>query len=212
MIDTLIVLAKRPLAGRVKTRLSPPLTGQQAADVAAAALADTLAVAARTPALRHVLAFDGPAAPWLPPEWIFYKQPAGSLDSRIAAAFAEAGRGTTVLIGMDTPHLRPEMLTAFDPQRYHACLGRATDGGFWAIGLRDPAAARAVIEGVPMSTAHTGDVQLHRLRAHALHVQLLGELTDVDTIDDADHVAALAPAGLFAETLRRVRPELVAAR
>jgi hypothetical protein len=55
-------------------------------------------------------------------------------------------------------------------------------------------------------------VQLHRLRAHALHVQLLGELTDVDTIDDADHVAALAPAGLFAETLRRVRPELVAAR
>ncbi|HJQ43574.1 MAG TPA: DUF2064 domain-containing protein [Jatrophihabitantaceae bacterium] len=211
MIDTLIVLAKRPVAGRVKTRLAPPLTPQQAAEVAAAALADTLAAVANTPAQRRVLAFDAPDPTWLPPGWIPYRQPAGSLDVRIAAAFADAGRGPTVLVGMDTPQLHAGQLTVFDPARYHACLGPATDGGFWAIGLRDPRMARAVVAGVPMSTSHTGAAQLHRLQARGLDVQLLDELTDVDTIGDAERVAALAPGRLFADTMRRLRPEPAAA-
>lgn len=209
MIDTLIVLAKRPLAGRVKTRLCPPLTAQQAAEVAAAALADTLAAASATPAHRRVLAFDAPSTSWLPPGWITYRQPVGGLDVRITAAFVEAGRGSTVLIGMDTPQLRAEQLTVFQPERYGACLGLAADGGYWAIGLRDPSAAPAVVMGVPMSTSYTGAAQLSRLQAHGLVVQLLDELTDVDTIADADHVAAEVPGGRFADAMRRIRPELV---
>jgi uncharacterized protein len=210
MIETLIVLAKQPVAGRVKTRLCPPLTVEQAADVAAAALADTLAAVARAPARRRVLAFDAPVARWLPRGWIPYRQTAGSLDVRIAAAFADAGRGPTVLVGMDTPQLRPEHLV-FDADRYPACLGPATDGGYWAIGLRDPSMAPSVIEGVPMSTSYTGDAQLRRLHSHGLDVQLLDELSDVDTITDAEQVAALAPGGLFAKAVRRVRPELAVA-
>ena len=212
MIDTLIVLAKKPTAGRVKTRLCPPLTVHQAAELAAAALADTLAVAARMPARRRVLAFDAPTKTWLPLGWIPYRQPTGPLDVRIAAAMADAGRGPTVLVGMDTPQLRTDQLTEWNADRYPACIGPATDGGYWAIGLSDPSIARSVIEGVPMSTSYTGAAQFARLRTHGLDVQTLDALTDVDTITDADTVAALAPGGQFANALNRVRPNLVAAR
>ena len=209
MIETLIVLAKRPVAGRVKTRLCPPLTTEQAADVATAALVDTLAAVAATPARRRVLAFDAPATAWLPSGWVLHRQPAASLDVRIASAFAEAGRGPTVLVGMDTPQLRAAHLTAFEPARYDACLGPATDGGYWALGLRDPAAAPAAVVGVPMSRSYTGEAQLRRLRALGLAVQFLDQLTDVDTVADAVQVATLAPGGHFAESLRSVAPEPV---
>jgi len=96
---------------------------------------------------------------------------------------------------MDTPQLRPEQLAAFDPYRYDACLGLAVDGGYWAIGLADPAVARAVIPGVPMSTVDTGVEQLRRLRAHGLRVQLLDSLEDIDTFAAAQRVAAEMPTG-----------------
>ena len=67
MSAQLLVLAKTPVPGRVKTRLCPPCTPEQAARVAAAALADTLAAVARTPAVRRCLVVEGdhPA----PPGW-----------------------------------------------------------------------------------------------------------------------------------------------
>lgn len=55
----LAVIAKAPVAGRVKTRLCPPCTPQQAAALAGAALQDTLAAVAATPAHRRVLVLDG---------------------------------------------------------------------------------------------------------------------------------------------------------
>ena len=59
MERVLIVLAKAPVPGRVKTRLCPPATPEQAASLAAAALADTLAAALRVPAAQVVVALDG---------------------------------------------------------------------------------------------------------------------------------------------------------
>lgn len=203
-LGTVIVLAKRPVAGRVKTRLVPPLTSTQAAAVAAAALTDTLDAASRTPAARRVLAFDGDPRGWLRPDWRLAAQPAGGLDARLVAAFGAALPGRpAVVVGMDTPQLRDE-LAAFDPSRYDACLGPATDGGYWTIGFADPAHAVATITGVPMSAATTGAVQLARLRAHGLRVQMLAPLTDVDTIDTALEVAALAPRTAFAAALAGV--------
>jgi glycosyltransferase A (GT-A) superfamily protein (DUF2064 family) len=200
LLGTLIVIAKAPVPGRVKTRLVPPLSYSQAADIAGSALRDTLRVAASVPARMHLLAFDGDAAPWRPPGWQVVDQPPGGLDVRLAAAFAAARPGEpALLVGMDTPQLRPEQLTAFDPVRYDAVLGPADDGGYWAIGFRDPAQAARAIPGVPMSTPHTGAEQLRRLAA--LRVQLLESLIDVDTIDAAEQVAAAAPQTQFAQTL-----------
>lgn len=203
MTATLIVIAKQPIAGRVKTRLVPPLTPVQAAQVAAAALSDTLRVVHVTPASRRLLAFDGCADAWRPPGWQLAHQPSGTLDLRIAAAFAAVGAGPALLVGMDTPQLQSGQLAAFDPQRYDACLGLAPDGGYWAIGLRDPRMSAAAIEGVAMSTAHTGADQLSRLAALGLKVQLLDTLTDVDTIDTAFDVAAVIPDSAFAAAVAR---------
>lgn len=204
---TVIVLAKQPLPGRAKTRLTPPLRPEQAARVAAGALTDTLAAAAAVDAHRHLLAFDGDPADWLPAGWRCTDQPAGTLDVRLVAAFAAAEPGRpAVLVGMDTPQFRPDQLAAFDPARFDACLGLATDGGYWAIGFADPAAAAATIGGVPMSTEDTGAIQLARLREAGLRVQLLDTLSDFDTYDAARAIVATAPDGAFARAMRQLEP------
>lgn len=202
-IGTVIVLAKEPRPGFAKTRLTPPLTPHQAARLAAAALEDTLAAVADVPAARRVLAFDGDASSWLPAGWELAAQRAGGLDERLTAAFAAVASGPAVLVGMDTPQLAPADLTAWDPTRYDACLGPATDGGYWALGLADPRHAAAVLPGVPMSQDDTGAHQLVRLQAEGLRVQLLDELTDVDTFAAADAVARLVPHGAFGAAFRQ---------
>ncbi|GAB2461025.1 TIGR04282 family arsenosugar biosynthesis glycosyltransferase [Jatrophihabitans fulvus] len=193
MIDTLIVLAKQPRPGRVKTRLTPPLTPSQAASVAGAALLDTLAAVDRTPARRRLLAFAGDPSGWLPDGWDHYSQPEGGLDVRIAAAFAAAGAGSALLVGMDTPHLQPADLLAFDPDRHDAAFGAAPDGGYWALGFRDAATGTRAVPGVPMSQDDTGAHQVLRLAALGLRVRALPTLTDIDTIADLTEVAALMP-------------------
>lgn len=201
MIASLIVLAKQPRPGRVKTRLLPALTARAAADVAAAALRDTLCVAANVPARQHILAFDGDVRGWLPPGWRHVEQSAGELDVRLAHAFSAAGDGPALLVGMDTPQLQRDHLATFDAATYDACLGLCPDGGYWALGFRDPRLAARTIPGVPMSRADTGPRQYARLVDHGLRVQLLTPLVDVDTIDDALEVARLVPRSEFAHAL-----------
>jgi rSAM/selenodomain-associated transferase 1 len=198
MIETLIVLAKQPLPGRVKTRLMTAFTAAQSATLAAAALADTLDVADQVQAARRVLAFDGDAADWLRPNWTLKTQGAGGLDQRLCAAFDKASEGAALLIGMDTPQLHAAQVDAFDPDRHDCCLGFTHDGGYWAIGFADPRMGRPAIAGIPMSTAHTGRRQLQRLRALGLRVQLLETLVDVDTPADARQVARMHPHNGFA--------------
>ena len=61
----LVVIAKAPVPGRVKTRLTPPFSPEQAARLAAAALADSLAAAALVPAAGHTVALEGRPGPSL---------------------------------------------------------------------------------------------------------------------------------------------------
>ncbi|MEU1150535.1 DUF2064 domain-containing protein [Streptomyces sp. NPDC005863] len=199
-MTTLLVIAKEPLPGRVKTRLSPPFTAREAARLAEAALADTLHAVAAAPARRRVLALDGTPGPWLPAGFDVVPQCAGGLDERLAAAFA-ACTGPTLLIGMDTPQVTPELLTA-DFGDADALFGPAEDGGFWALGLAEP--DPRLLRGVPMSTPTTGAAQRARLTAAGLRVRDLPRLRDVDTAADAVAVAAAAPHGRFAAELRRL--------
>jgi len=197
---TLLVIAKEPVPGRVKTRLVPPCTHQQAAALAEAALADTLRTAATVPARRRVLVLDGKPGPWLPPGFDVVPQCDGPLDERLAAAFA-AVSGPALLIGMDTPQVTRGLLTV-DWQAADAVFGPADDGGFWALGLREP--DPALLRGVPMSTPRTGAVQRGRLLAAGLRVTDLPPLRDVDTAADAVAVACQAPRGRFAARAREL--------
>src|SRR5436305_587964 len=148
----LIVIAKEPAPGRSKTRLTPPLTAEAAAGLAAAALADTLAAAAACPAQRHVLALDGAPGDWVPPGFEVIPQRGTGLDERLASAFDDVAE-PALLIGMDTPQVTPALLAAgvraLERPGTDAVLGPALDGGYWAIGLRRP--RRELFLGVPMS-------------------------------------------------------------
>lgn len=198
---TIIVIAKETVPGRVKTRLHPAVTFEQAAELAAAAVADTLAVASAVPATRRILAFDGLVAPRGAEGFEVIDQVAGDLDERLAAVF-DACSGPTLLVGMDTPQLTAELLAPVTerwPDDVDAWLGFANDGGFWMLALGDPRGD--LIRGVPMSRDDTGAIQLDRLLDAGLRVRLLPELVDVDTIDDAREVAAEAPNTRFAQAL-----------
>ncbi|MEV5395909.1 DUF2064 domain-containing protein [Streptomyces cellulosae] len=195
---TLLVIAKEPRPGRVKTRLTPPFTPEDAAALAEASLADTLDAVAHTPARRRVLVLDGEPGPWLPAGVEVVPQCAGGLDERLAAAFAGCD-GPALLIGMDTPQVTPELLTV-DFADCDAWFGPAADGGFWALGLADP--DPELLRGVPMSTPYTGAAQRRRL--DGLRVRDLPLLRDVDTAEDAVAVADAAPDGRFAARLARL--------
>ncbi|MFC7843823.1 DUF2064 domain-containing protein [Streptomyces sp. NPDC001046] len=208
-LPTLLVIAKEPLPGRVKTRLTPAWTPRQAAALAEAALADTLRTIARVPAARRVLVLDGSPGPWLPAGFDVVPQTSGTLDERIAAAFTGCPPGPAVLVGMDTPQLTPELLTRVTWDDTDAWFGPAADGGFWALGLRTPAGADHLVKGVPMSTPRTGSVQRRRLVDAGLAVRDLPVLRDVDTAEDAHLVGALCPAGSFFATALRALPEAV---
>ncbi|RKN42510.1 DUF2064 domain-containing protein [Streptomyces hoynatensis] len=209
----MLVLAKEPVPGRVKTRLTPPFSPGQAARLAAAALADTLHTLLHVPAARRVLVLDGHPGPWLPAGWEVVPQAGGGLDRRIAAAFAGC-TGPALLVGMDTPQLTPELLApatapgAWPPGR--AWFGPAADGGFWALGMDTP--RPALVLGVPMSTSGTGRAQRARLVAAGLDVADLPVLRDLDTAADAGEILAAAPEGRFAAAYRAVAGQARAGR
>jgi uncharacterized protein len=199
----LLVIAKEPVPGRVKTRLTPPFTPAEAAMLAEAALTDTLAAVADTPVARRVLALEGIAGDWLPAGFDVIPQRGDGLDERLAAAFAEAHSAVPlpmVLIGMDTPQVTSGLLAAAAGTlacgEADAVFGPAADGGFWLLGLRRP--DRSLLAGVPMSRTDTGRRQLDRLTAAGLRVAMMPELTDVDTVTEAELVASQVPGSAFA--------------
>ena len=192
----LLVLAKEPVPGRVKTRLTSALTAQQAADVAAAALADTLAAVAATPVARRVLVLDGEVTFPLPDGFDVLPQRGEGLAARLAAGFDDAAAGSDLpllLVGMDTPQVTPQSLeTAVDALlAADAVLGLAADGGWWALGLQQ--ADARVFEGVLMSSADTGRLQAERLDVLGLRTTRLPVLRDIDTPDDLAAVLAELP-------------------
>lgn len=199
----LLVLAKRPVPGRVKTRLCPPCTPEEAAGVAAAALADTMDAVRRTPAARRIVAFDGPAESTVDLEVI--RQRGDGLGERIAHAFADTAdrnRDPIVQIGMDTPQVTPDLLTTALLLLTHndAVLGLAEDGGWWALGLRDPHLA-SVLRDVPMSTSDTGRLTTAALERTGARIAYLPRLRDFDTITDAQIVAQTIPGSRFARAV-----------
>jgi uncharacterized protein len=203
----LIVLAKAPAPGRSKTRLCPPCSPAEAAALAEAALADTLEAVEDAHGIgRRILALDGSPGPWLRLGWEVIPQRGDGLDERLAAAFADVG-GPALLVGMDTPQVSPALIgraaASLEAPGVEAVLGPALDGGYWAIGLREPNSR--VFRGVPMSSPLTLAAQRRRLVSLGIARRELPELRDVDTFPDAVEVASSAPRSRFARELAGLR-------
>jgi uncharacterized protein len=204
----ILVVAKSPQPGHVKTRLCPPLDADQAAAVAAAALADTLDAVAGSGADERWLALAGPAGDWLPQGFVVIDQRGSTFPERLAHAWDTAG-APTLQIGMDTPQL-----TAADLDdscsallgSTGAVLGLATDGGWWGLGMMR--SDRRVFDGVVMNRATTGRDQRQRLQSLGLEPTLLPTVRDVDFWSDALTVTADCPSGRFGRTVSRLAAEL----
>jgi glycosyltransferase A (GT-A) superfamily protein (DUF2064 family) len=213
----LLVLAKEPVPGRVKTRLTPPCTPGEAAEIAAASLADTLAAAVASGADRVVLGLEGRPGAWCPPCVEVVEQGTGDLGDRLERLWTHA-RGPALQIGMDTPQVSSRLLDSAMQQLDGgdaggrsrppggAVLGLADDGGWWAVGLRRP--LPGCFRGVPTSRSDTGARQHERLRAAGLWVGLLPMLRDVDEWSDAVAVANGARHTRVAEVVGRVAARL----
>jgi glycosyltransferase A (GT-A) superfamily protein (DUF2064 family) len=212
-----LVVAKAPVPGQVKTRLCPPATPRQAASVAAAALLDTLDAVRATPGVTPVLAYAGRLADAerggdirsALAGWHLVPQRGATFADRLAGAHADAAAhapGRPVLqIGMDTPQVRPAALTASLDRlsAADAVLGPAVDGGWWALGLRDPRHAEA-LRAVPMSTSETADLTRTALTRRRLRVVDAQILSDVDNWEDALAVARAVPGSRFAAAVAKV--------
>ncbi len=206
---TLLVIAKEPIAGRVKTRLSPPFSREQAAALAEAALLDTLHAVALTPAARRILVFEGDPGGRVPSGFEVAAQQGVGLDERLAAAFAQVD-GAALLVGMDTPQVTSALLSrgvaALLAPGVDAVIGPACDGGYWSVGLARPTPEAFL--GIPMSLSSTLAHQHARLRRLGLSVNVQPRLRDVDTVADAVAVAHEASATRFASALRSMIGEV----
>ena len=193
--ELVLIVAKAPVAGSVKTRLHGRFAAVDAAALAEAALVDTLAAAQRCRAGRRVVALDGPPGPWLAADFEVVGQGDGTLGERLATAWRCADR-PCLQLGMDTPQVSARLLDhGFDvlsSPGTDAVLGLAEDGGWWALGLVH--AVEGVFVDVPMSSPDTGARQLERLRSLGLRTRLLPVLRDMDRPADVDWLAAAHPS------------------
>jgi glycosyltransferase A (GT-A) superfamily protein (DUF2064 family) len=208
MTSTLLIVAKAPVPGFAKTRVAETVGPAAAADLAAAALLDTLDIAMSC-SDDVVVALAGELGSATRADEILeslaevrvIQQRGDGLAERIAHAHIDAaGHGPVVQIGMDTPQLSVDDLVAADAfvRSDGAVLGPASDGGWWLLGLEDATRAESLIH-VPMSAGDTG---VRTSAAIGGNPPLLRELRDMDTWADAVAIAAAVPERRIAESVR----------
>jgi rSAM/selenodomain-associated transferase 1 len=213
---TLLVVAKAPEPGRAKTRLAASVGDQAAAEIAAAALLDTLDAVAATPVAGRVVALTGDLDAAAGSAEIRRRlesfrvvpQRGDDFGERLANAHVDAGTGSgghpVLQIGMDTPQVTDELLASCAARllQTQAVLGLARDGGWWVLGLQTPTAAEC-LRRVPMSQPDTGELTLKALHDNGVDVALVELLSDFDLIDDVATVRdACDSASRFARVTR----------
>lgn len=210
-------MAKAPVAGRAKTRLACQVGNVAAAELAAAALLDTLLACEEAfSADVRVIAISGDlsraanlaALRSRLRGWRVIGQRGMGFGHRLCAAHHDASRllcRPIVQIGMDTPQIESADLASvvaqLDEGRTDAVLGPADDGGWWVLGLREPARAKLLVD-VPMSTEWTAQHTQRLLERDGAIVKGAARLRDVDTAADAEAVSLAAPDTRFARAWR----------
>jgi uncharacterized protein len=212
-----LVMAKAPVPGQVKTRLGAGVGENVAARLAAACILDTLDVCEAVFDDCH-LALAGDLASAVQADvlrarlgrWTVHAQRGDGFAARLANAHTDVARAAgapVVQIGMDTPHLAlVDLADVADRvgRGNDALLGPADDGGWWALAVTDPAWAGA-LRGVELSTERTcADTAAALRAAGAVVVADAATLRDVDTAEDAALAAAAAPHTRFARQWSQV--------
>jgi rSAM/selenodomain-associated transferase 1 len=197
-VDGLAVMAKAPDAGMVKTRLVPPLTITQAAELYRALLLDQLDHLATLPAVDLYVSYTPAAASALfeglvPREYRCFPQPSGDLGARMEHCCAELwrrGHSSAILLGSDLPPVPAGIIkqacSSLAPAKSRVVLGPSRDGGYYLIGLNQP--TPEIFRGMIWSQPRVLSETLERLFRLGIEAYILPEWFDVDTAEDLDRL------------------------
>jgi rSAM/selenodomain-associated transferase 1 len=190
MSNALVIVAKAPVVGQVKTRLCPPLSAAEATELFRCFLVDTVARACTVPDVQVCLAFtpadsEGLFRALLPFPLRYLPQRGNSLGERLVHIFADLLKdGVTRVVIMDsdsptlpTAYLREAFSTLGDPA-HDAVFGPCSDGGYYLVGAR--AVHPGLFENITWSTSAVLSETLAQARHHNLNVTLLPPWYDVD--------------------------------
>jgi hypothetical protein len=204
-------MAKAPRAGEVKTRLCPPLSPGQAAELAEAFLLDVIeavrSLEMATPVIAYAPAGARARFEALAHDFALVAQRGADLGARLAHVFddllATDVKGA-IVIGSDAPTLPRAVLDAALDRLGSAdlVLGPSEDGGYYLIGLREP--RPELFADIAWSTPTVFEATMARARACGLRTAILPTWFDVDTGEDLERLeASLAAAGSAAQHTRR---------
>jgi len=202
------IFAKQPVAGRVKTRLCPPLNLQQAAQLYLTCLKETVAAVAAAPA-EKVLFYDGDGTFFAKtfPELRLIPQSDGDLGRRLDRAFAQLfaeGCSAAALIGSDSPDLPiPLVVDAFTALNNHdLAVIPARDGGYVLIGqsVHSP----ELFRDMPWSSADLWPTTRRRSEQLGLSCRELDSWEDLDDLASLQHLCRRSPASPTAQLARRI--------
>jgi rSAM/selenodomain-associated transferase 1 len=191
--NALIIFAKMPAPGRVKTRLSPPLTPDTAARLYCCMLADTIALARRLPGVGLSLHYqDDPGAGdyfgALAPGLEARPQDGADLGERMANAFRDrfaAGHDRVAIIGSDSPDLPGDyILRGFDLLEggTDVVFGPSEDGGYYLLAMGQ--FRSELFSDLPWSSPQLLQASLERAATAGIGTALLPPWYDLDTWDD----------------------------
>ena len=198
-------MAKRPLPGRTKTRLTPPFSTVEAAALYECFLRDALDLARAVPGVRPIIAYSPLEAKdyfqKLAPAFGLIAQTGATLGERLDAVLThclQAGFTRVAAMNSDSPTLPVAyVVQAFDclsDADTDVVLGPCEDGGYYLIGWKRP--HPRLVREVQMSTPHVLEDTLALAAAEALRVALLPTWYDVDDVRDLDRAQTdLALAG-----------------
>ena len=193
-------MAKAPLPGQVKTRLCPPCTLEEAAELYRCFLLDTFELAARLQGITVTVAYfpsevEETFKAMVPPAFGLMSQKGRDLEEKMNNAFERLfalGYKQIVLIGADIPTLPPAYIVkAFAllaQEETDLVLGPSADGGYYLIGMKAP--HPELFQRVAMGTERVLAQTLERARRANLRVSLLPPWYDVDTRDDLERLRA----------------------
>jgi rSAM/selenodomain-associated transferase 1 len=187
-LATLVVMARRPEPGKVKTRLARVVGDERACDLYRAFLRD-LSTELRTAPWHIVWAVDPPASdlgPLIGTGQVQIDQSGTDLAERMQRCFATLfarGNGPIVMIGADAPHLgRRRIAAAFEVLGHHdVVLVPTADGGYCLIGLTR---AADLFTGIAMGTPEVFAETQRRIAHLGLTGSILPETFDVDELAD----------------------------
>jgi rSAM/selenodomain-associated transferase 1 len=190
----LILFAKAPVAGRVKTRLCPPLTPEQAASLHTALVRETIEMLSTFSDVADVELSSDTAGEFWPGERVPRSvQPAGDLGARLYHALAGAltrDHAVAMVVGSDSPGLPASHIAALLESVADVTLGPTLDGGFFAI-----ACSRvhvSMFAGVRWSTEFTLDDALRSVVQCGLTVATGPAWFDVDVEDDLERMLQMS--------------------